>query len=211
MLCAKFESLTMKRLARILIPLLSICAALTIIVDTQSPKKKDETPKQRFYRKGGKETKASVIVKTGKLIASDIAQERDLASYDDGGDINCRVGTVRHPGETAADFSSERCQLSKLRDFVWEHWQTKRRGYLRISFDSVDAVSTSHLFIEPESDGKWHVAWRIVRHFGEITDMPNIRGIKQRPATSNDFECRCSPGSMILSFIDWEGDEIQTL
>jgi hypothetical protein len=201
----------MKRLARILIPLLSICTALTIVVDTQSRKKQDETANERFYRKGGKETKASVIVKNGKLITLDIAQERDLASYDDGGDINCRVGTVRYPGETAADFSWERCQLSKFRDFVWEHWQTKRRGYLRISFDSVDAVSTSHLFIEPDTDGKWHVAWRIVRHIGEITDMPNIRGIKQRAATSNDFGCRCSPGSMILSFIDWEGDEIQTL
>ena len=201
----------MKHLATILISFLSISAALTTVLATQTPKKKNETPNERFYRKGGKETKAVVIIKDGELTTSDVAQQRDLASYASGGHINCRDGMVRYGGESAADFSSERCQLPKLRDFVWEHWQAKKRGYIRISFDSVDAVSTSHLFIEPDKDGKWHVAWRIVRHLGEITDVPDIRAIKQRSATRNDFECRCDPGSMILSFSDWEGDEIQTL
>jgi hypothetical protein len=201
----------MKRLATILILLLSICAALAIVLATQSPEKKDETLNERFYRKGGKGTKASVIIKDGELTTSDVAQQRDLASYDKGGHINCRAGMVRYQGESAADFSSKRWQLPKLRDFIWDHWQAKKRGYIRISFDSVDAVSTSHLFIEPDKDGKWHVAWRIVRHLGEITDIPDIRAVKQRSATRHDFECRCDPGSMILSFIDWEGDEIQTL
>jgi hypothetical protein len=186
-------------------------AVAAIASGVESQKRRNETPSERFYRKGGKETKAKVFVDHGALATSDIAQKRNLTIYDDGGHINCRLGMVLYSGETANDFSRERCQLSKLRDFVWEHWQTKKRAYIRISFDSVDAVSTSHLFIEPDRDGQWHVAWRIARHTNEITDIPEIRAIRQRPATREDIECRCHPGTILLSFIDWEGDEIQSL
>ena len=183
-------------------------AAIAFAVESQ--KRREETPSERFYRKGGKETKTEVVMDHGALTSADIAQRRDLSIYDDGGHINCRLGMVCYSGEAAKDFGREQCQLPKLRDFVWGHWQTRKRGYIRVSFDSVDAVSTSHLFIEPDSDGKWHVAWRIARHNHEITDIPNIRSIRQRPATRTDIECRCKPGDTVLSFIDWEGDEIQT-
>ncbi len=180
-------------------------------VCVQSQKRRNETDAERFYRQGGKETKAEVFIDHGALTSSGIAQKRDLRIYDDGGHINCRLGMVRYSGETANDFSPERCLLPKLRDFVWEHWQSKKRAYIRISFDSVDAVSTSHLFIEPDSDGQWHVVWRIARHNNRITDIPNVRSIRRRPAIREDVECRCNPGTMLLSFIDWEGDEIQSL
>ena len=182
-----------------------------IAIGIESQKRRNETPKERFQRKGGTETKAEVFDDHGALTTSDIAQKRDLTIYDDGGHINCRLGMVRHSDEATNDFGREGCQIPRLRDFVWEHWQSKKRAYIRISFDTVDAVSTSHLFIEPDRDGQWHVAWRIVRHLNEITDIPNIRSIRQRPATRDDIECDCDPGTILLSFIDWEGDEIQSL
>lgn len=183
-----------------------------VAISVESQKRRDETPSERFYRKGGKEAKAEVFLDHGALTTSDIAQNRDLTLYDDGGHVNCRVGMLRYSGETTNDFSRERCQVQRSRDFVWGHWQTKKRAYIRISFDTVDAVSTSHLFIEPDRDGRWHVAWRIARHSNEITDIPDIRSIRQRPAMREDiFECRCDPGTILLSFIDWEGDEIQSL
>ena len=166
---------------------------------------REETPAERFYRKGGKETKAKIISEKGELTTSDIAQERGLSLYDSGGHFNCRSWIP------AQDDPKPNCDIPKVRDFIWQHWENKQRAYIRITFDSVDAVSTSHIFIEPDQNGKWHVAWRIVRHLGEITDIPDIRSIKQRRATREDFECNCKPGTMILSFIDWEGDEIQAL
>jgi len=199
----------MKRILTVAGILFIALAAIAVVVESQ--KRRNETPNERFYRKGGKETKAEVFVDHGALTSSKIAQQRDLTMYDDGGHINCRMGLVRYSGESAGDFSPERCQLPKLRDFVWTHWQTKKRAYIRISFDTVDAVSTSHIFIEPDSDGKWHVVWRIARHTNEITDIPDIRSMRQRAATGADVECRCKPGDIVLSFIDWEGDENQTL
>jgi hypothetical protein len=186
-------------------------AVAAIASGVEYQKRRNETPSERFYRKGGKETKADVYLDHGALTTSGIALKRDLTIYDYGGHIDCRVGMVRYSDETAKDVSKERCQLSKLRDFVWEHWQTKKRAYIRISFDTVDAVSTSHLFIEPDRDGQWQVAWRIARHTNEITDIPEIRDIRQRLSTREDIECRCAPGTTLLSFIDWEGDEIQSL
>ena len=49
-----------------------------------------------------------------------------------------------------------------MRDFIWQHWSEKRRGYIRVTYNSTDAVSTSHIFIEPGEKGEWHIARRIV-------------------------------------------------
>lgn len=50
------------------------------------------------------------------------------------------------------------------RDFIWRHWQAKKRGYIRITFNSVDATSASHIFIEPDARGVSQGTWKIVRH-----------------------------------------------
>jgi hypothetical protein len=126
-----------------------------------------------------------------------------LSTYENGGHFNCYM---RYKDE-----KDDICDLPRVRDFIWQHWQNKRRGYIRITFGSIDAQSTSHIFIEPNEQGAWHVGWRIVRPLGEITDIPDITTVKQRRANKEDFECDCKPGTMILSFIDWEGDEIQAL
>jgi hypothetical protein len=199
----------MKRLLALVT--LSLVAIVALAFAVESQKRRTETPNERFYRLGGKETKANVVLDRGALTTSSITQQRDLTLYDDGGHTNCRVGLVRYRGETDRDFGAELCQLSKLRDFVWEHWQSHKRGYVRVSFDSVDAVSTAHLFIEPGSDGKWHVAWRFARHNNTITDVPDIRSIRQRPAIGSDVECRCKVGDTVLSFLDSEGSEIEVL
>jgi hypothetical protein len=184
----------------------------TIPVVESSQNRGTETPNERFYRKGGKETKAAIIVNDdGSLTASDIAQHRDLAIFEDGGHLDCRSEMVLASGMSAPEFRPESCDLPKLRDFVWQNWQTKKRGYIRITFASVDAVSTSHLFIEPDNRGQWHIAWRIARHNNLITDIPDIRSLRQRPATDSDVYCRCKPGAIVLSFIDWQGEEIQML
>jgi hypothetical protein len=46
-------------------------AAIAICVESQ--KRRDETPSERFYRKGGKETKAKVFMDHGALTTSDMA------------------------------------------------------------------------------------------------------------------------------------------
>ncbi len=196
-----------------IIKLFSLILATLIFVGfdiTQAQKKRarrEETPNERFYRKGGKSTEAEIIVQKGQLTTAAIAQKRDLSLYDDGGHSNCRAGLVSFQGEDDADFNLENCRIPEVRDFIWEHWQSKRRGYVRISFDSVDAVSTSHIFIEPDQNGRLHVAWRIVRHSGEITDIPDIISIERAEPGKMDR----GGGSYVLVFKDRDGEEEERL
>jgi hypothetical protein len=63
------------------------------------------------------------------------------------------------PVGTSGKFVSE-----KIRDFIWRHWQQRRRGYAVVTFHSVEGEpSTSHMFIEPNEDGIWHLSVRIDR------------------------------------------------
>ena len=113
-----------------------------------------------------KSTKAEVIyLEKGELTAKDITQNRDLTKYEQGGYFDCR-------GWTAKNDDRGECNEKKIRDFIWSHWTEKKRGYIRITYNSVDAQSTSHIFIEQNSNGKWRVARRIVR-FHAIPQLNN--------------------------------------
>jgi hypothetical protein len=162
---------------------------------------KEGTPAEQFYRKGGKESKAKIIYQDGELTASNIAQARDLTQYDGGGHFNCRKWT-RPQGAAQSN-----CDLPKVRDFILQHWQDKRRGYIRITFDSVDAVSTAHIFIEPNPQGRWHVAWRWARHSGVVTDLPDIVTVER----ANLERTGVNDGSYILVFKDKDSDEAQRI
>lgn len=67
----------------------------------------------------------------------------------------------------------------KIRDFIWQHWNEKRRGYIKMTTDMVDWVTTDHIFIEPDQEGQWHVAWKsayISLLPGGISGVNTIRG-----------------------------------
>src|SRR3954447_11703389 len=157
-----------------------------------------ETANQKFYALGGKTTAAEIAVRGGhELTADNIAQGRDLSAYDQGGSFDCRQWTVER---------RRRCSLVAIRTFLWNHWHQKRRGYVRITFDSVDAQSTNHIFVEPAADGSWHVAWRIARHTNEITDVPDITSVAWEPRTRIDLR-----GARVLVFRHSDHSEIERL
>lgn len=122
-------------------------------------KDKNELPKDRFARKGGRETKTTVLVDQGILTAVDIAQDRDLNKYE-------RLNLKNNPS------------LPQARTFLWEHWRDKKAAYLTLTLSSVDATSTNHVFIEQHQSGRWRVAWRIVRHNGDIDDLPTYYALE---------------------------------
>jgi hypothetical protein len=160
---------------------------------------RQETPNETFHHQGGKTTKVEVISKNSELTTVDIAQGRNLSLYDDGRHFNCYF---------IYEGDEPECSIPAVRDFIWQHWQSQRRGYVRLTRGSIDAVSTSHIFIEPDRRGAWHVVWRVVRHSGEVNDMPDIISVRQRPATEDDDGYQATT---ILLFIGRDGDEIQSL
>lgn len=80
---------------------------------------------------------------------------RDLSSYE-------KAGPYVIP--LMVDGAARGKLEAKVRQFVWEHWQGRRRGYLSITkYSKEGEPSTSHFFIEPENDGAWRVAVLINR------------------------------------------------
>lgn len=188
----KSKTLTSKILLLLTIIILSLSNTTLAQTRKKTKEQKQETPNEKFYRQGGKETKAEVISQGYELTTSNIAEKRSLSVYDAGGHFNCR--------EYAKDVN---CDFSKIRDFIWQHWQNKQRGYIRVTFDSVDAVSSSHIFIEPDKSGTWHIAW----HNHVLTDIPEIIFLEQAKPEKTETD----GGKFILVFKNNEGDEIQRL
>ncbi len=131
-----------------------------------------------------KNTQSKVIyLEKGEMTAKDITQSRDISKYNDGGYFDCR-------GWIAKDETRGECDEKKIRDFIWEHWTEQKRGYIRVTYDSVDAKSTSHIFIEPNEKGKWRIARRIVRlhaipelnnRITEVQTLFQVKRIENKP------------------------------
>src|SRR5215510_2566145 len=151
----------------------------------QKTPKRTETPNERFARKGGRSITTETTVKQGgEVTAAIIANGRDLQLYDQGGHFDCRRWTpdaLKNGQENEQRIASS---LKAARNFIWEHWQNKKRGYIRVTENTVDCTSTSHIFIEPAAGGEWQIAWRIARAHAMMSDgvddLPTIRRVEQK-------------------------------
>ena len=140
--------------------------------------KRDELKKQ-FGIGESKKTKGAFYREEGVgLTTKNISQGRDLSQYEKGGHIDCRDWAAK-------DKLSLECNERILRDFVWSHWNGRKRGYITMSGDSVDASATLHIFIEPNKKGEWIIIWRIARFqalFGgrfSIDDFPIVTFVER--------------------------------
>jgi hypothetical protein len=124
------------------------------------------------------------VKQDGEVTAAIIAKGRDVRSYDQGGRFDCRRWSPTALTNGRENEQRIASALETARNFIWEHWQNKKRGYVRLTEDSVDCVSTSHIFIEPDANGKWQIAWRIARSHAmgpnNISDLPTIRRVEQK-------------------------------
>lgn len=139
--------------------------------DCASTAPPDELPNARFARRGGRTTRYVKVWRKGTaLTIDDVAQGRDLRSYD-------RLELADPEPRAAADRRGDWI-LAKARNFLWEHWRDRKRAYLLLTLSSVDATSTSHVFVEKDEIGRWRVYWRIVRHHSEVDDIPTIYAVR---------------------------------
>ncbi len=96
-----------------------------------------------------------------------------------------------------------------MRTFIWHRWQEKKRGYIRVSESGVDTGGTSHIFIEPDTHGIWHIARRWVGSRGpfrpdQILDEPLIFSVHRVRHEKFDKP----GGSYALSFGGTDGSEV---
>ncbi len=173
----------------------------------QKTSKRAETPRERFERKGGKSISVEITIRhDGEITTATLAEGRDVRQYDQGGHFDCRRWTpaaIDNGQENERRISSA---IETARNFIWERWQNKKRGYVRLTFDSVDAAGTSHIFIEPDENGKWQIVWRIARWHSSlpsvIDTLPTIRRVERKIKNKNVIS---------LVFKDAGGEEWQVL
>jgi hypothetical protein len=133
-----------------------------------------ERPNARFARKGGRTARAKVVFQDDELTVKDVAQGRDLAKYERLTLTRpSKVFLMTRRGMTGEQAEREARQvLARARTFLFEHWRDHKQAYITLTGSSVDATSTSHIFVEQDSSGRWRVAWRIVLDMGEVDDLP---------------------------------------
>jgi hypothetical protein len=128
-----------------------------------------ELPNARFARKGGRTTASKVLFQGGVLTVKDVVQGRDLGMYE--------TLTLTNPKPMTVVENKDDPVIPRARMFLWQHWHDRKQGYLILTLSSVDATSTSHIFVEPDKTGRWRVSWRIVRHMGQVNDLPTYYSI----------------------------------
>jgi hypothetical protein len=164
--------------------------------------KRVEPPNENSSNDGGTSVQVPTFkAKDGGLTTETITGMRNMSLYEDGGHFDCRGVTLvalKKPNEERARIASA---MKRARTFIWEHWQSKKRGYVRLTFNSVDAISTSHIFIEPDSRELWKIMWRIVRHNNRLDDVPTIRAVEQKDVD----------GQAVLIFSAADGKQLERL
>jgi hypothetical protein len=139
------------------------------LVDCSGASPPKELPNARFARKGGRTTSSKVFFQKRALTVKDVAQGRDLSRYEPLTLTNTKPATV-------VERKSDPI-LPSARTFLWQHWHDRKQGYLILTLSSVDATSTSHVFVEQDNTGRWRVYWRIVRHM-DVDDLPTYYSIE---------------------------------
>jgi hypothetical protein len=131
-----------------------------------------------------KYTKARVFLnQQNDLTAKNVTQNRNLNNYDNGGSFDCRKNWMRRLNIQGR--LEGLCDENRIRDFVWQQWTTKKRGYVIANYFYIDAGWTHHIFIEPDNNGIWCIRWRIVRYsaisgtYDGILDDPKIVSVEK--------------------------------
>ena len=109
------------------------------------------------------ETKVLMTVFDGKIIYQDEKLfpigKRNLSNYETIGPLSVTSGV------------NPALIHQRVSEFIWNHWQDKRRGYAVVTFYSKEGdASTSHIYIEPDENNDWTLDVTIERK------MPDRRG-----------------------------------
>jgi hypothetical protein len=138
----------------------------------------------------------------GEATAFDPAAGRDLRLYDRGGSIE------ECSWQLGRELRSCLETRENARRFIYEHWLSRKPGYIAIDFRCVDCMPVLHVFIEPGDSGRWRVV-RVLedRRFNPV---PRPDAIDVRYRAADPDEQGREQTSRVLSFIDSSGAEIDS-
>ncbi|HEX6278960.1 MAG TPA: hypothetical protein VFZ49_02990 [Pyrinomonadaceae bacterium] len=143
-------------------------------------------------------------------INREVFGDRDMSRYDSGGIVGCGIDGRK------SDSSTCDASYKRARAFVWESWTKKKIGYIVLQHASLDLERerTTHLFIEPDSEGKWRVVERTIPMLApddyEVQAglrLGDLIQVNWETATKWDEERRgIKPGTRMLRLTDMVGN-----
>lgn len=127
----------------------------------------------------------------GEITDEMILQGRDLSIYDKADTDKC---------------DNQTCRDKKIREFVWQHWVNKKRGYISSGWQGIDLSVTTHIIIESNKQGEWIISWKVATNHSvlgnNITETLGIVSVKQ---------IKSAKGKISLELRNEEGEILQTL
>lgn len=139
-----------------------------------------------------------------------IVQNRKLSEYDLGGNFsNCN-------GVEENELRKCRAIADKSREFILNHFNSRKRGYVVYEWTGIDSGNNFHIFIEPDESGNWHIVERSeiysssfgIADFHQVKSS-DIRAVKRKLRTEDTD--RWTPGKHYLMFFDKDGKQIGIL
>ena len=91
-----------------------------------------------------------ILVSGVAPVARSQANYRDLKDYKQGPSLDLK--------DEYLDARKTALQIAPARQFLWEMWKSRTRGYFKETSYSVEGIpGWCTFFVEPNSAGKWHV------------------------------------------------------
>ena len=135
----------------------------------------------------------------GELTSTEITQKRDMSQYSQKYFDCAEVRLKTAP--------KSNCDENEIQSIIWQNWLDKKKTYVVITRNSVDAFASNHIFIEPDESGKWCIVWRIARsamNANGIDDVPKIISVER-------VENKPEKGKWALAFKDVNGSIVQKI
>lgn len=130
-----------------------------------------------------------------------IINDRNMSLYNIGGTFSSYPHRLPEYKRTQKD-------SIKGRNFIWKHWTEKKRAYIISKWLDEGVSCDSHIFIEPDEKGKWHIIDKTLCNFRaakpQFTET-EIHFIKFKKADELDYEFKSN--TLYLALFENEGDE----
>lgn len=130
------------------------------------------------------------VGENGELTSPMITAGIDLTKFDQLGHFDCRQWAAADSVKRSAFYEKQKeAELARVRALIWSRWQQRKPSYLRVTYDSIDAVTTDHIFIDLDKTGQRQLILRSLCTMGEapLNEYPAIhqielRGTEQTPS-----------------------------
>lgn len=136
-----------------------------------------------------------------------IFENRDMSLYDNFGPQG------RSFEELNKDRLACRRSSAKARQFVWDHWTRRKRGYVAVAKASDGKTWKVHLFVEPAEEGKWRVVERTIPMLRKPEDpehfwLGDLIEIKWGTADESTVRYGLLPGTKYLRLTNITGNSL---